>query len=224
MDDSPYIYHNSEPLTPADMALLRTSHQNEDYSQGMQSKYVDDLQEKLDYMKFMRMANRSAMCMSVLLSYFTRPVWTPVGCKDKLKHNYFVCERKFDVHTFKEYVRSSMCCPTYHTYANGSCWYVSTNVKKTNSPVVTVQLSKLFSLLTAWSLGDRTRTSTWVQYINERVTCLKTDDFHFQQYKDWFVASNCNTTNLLRSHEALTYSEMCLGMPWKSRHNLGMPV
>ena len=180
---------------------------------GKKSTYVHNLKKKFIYMSTAALFNRSARCMSIFLSYFTSPVWKLVGCEHKLKSNYFVCERKADGNkSNNEYIRSSLCCPTYYTYVNGLCWHVSTKVKKINLPIVTVQLSKLFSLLTAWSLGDSTRTTMWVQLKHKHLSCLKTDDFDFQRYKDWVVSSDCKSTYLLGSHSVLTYSKMCLGM------------
>ena len=165
-------------------------------------------------MHSLSMSNRTSKCMSIFLSYFTRPVWSSVDCDHEFHNNYFVCEMKSDEHkSIHAYVRSSKCCPIYYTYVNGSCWCVSTKTKTKTLSLhwASVQPSKLFSLLTSWSLGDSTRTTTWLHWRSKREICLKTVDFNFQPYKDWFAALSCNSTYLLRSHRVLTYSMMCIG-------------
>ena len=169
--------------------------------------------------------NQSAACMAIFLSSFTRPVWTPVGCNITFQHNYFVWERKRSRKLSKHsYKHSPIACPLPYTYVYGSCWSVPAVSRRANSPANTLWpstrslalsstwLTKLFGYLSAWSLGQATRTNIRVRIKNsQNMSCLKTNGFDIQHYKDWFVVSNCNTTFSLVQRTTLIYSDECEG-------------
>ena len=117
--------------------------------------------------------NQSAACMAIFSSSFTRPVWTPVGCNITFQHNYFICERKHSAKLSKHsYTHSPIACPLPYTYVHESCWNVPAVSRRGNSPVNTrllalssTSMSNLFGYLSAWSLGQATRTNikVWSQ-------------------------------------------------------------
>ena len=111
-----------------------------------------------------------------------------------------------------------MACPGPYTYVHESCWRVFTVRRRVNSYVNTTWsstmsvtwLSKLLGYLSAWSLGHATRVQVMVQMKNSHnMSCLKTNGFDIQHYKDWFAVYNRNTTYLLAQRKTLIYSKTC---------------
>ena len=195
-------------MSAEDIALLETSHQQKTFPVEYNKHYVDEFVRKFAYRRQVGSTNRSAACMAIFLSSFTRPVWTPVGCNITFQHNYFICERKLTAKLTKHsYTHSPIACPIPYIYVHESCWNVPGISRKANSPVNTMwsstrslawsstSLSKLFGCLSAWSFGQATRANVKVLVKNRHnISCLRTNDFDIQHYKDWFVAStrNCN--------------------------------
>ena len=211
-------------ISAEDIALLNTSHQQKGFSGILNKHYVDEFVSKFAYVRQVGSTNQSAACMAIFLSSFTRPVWTPVGCNIDFQHNYFICERKHIAKLSKHsYTHSPMACPTAYSYLLESCWNVSAVIRRGHPHVNTrslawlstwssTSLSKLFGYLSAWSLGQATRTNIKVRIKNrQNMSCLKTNDFDIQHYKDWFVVSNCNTTYSLVQRTTLIYSDTCEG-------------
>ena len=208
-------------LSAEDIALLNTSHQQKPYLYDNNKDYVDEFINKFEYMLQVGLTNQSAECMAIFLSSFTRPVWTPVDCNVAFQHNYFICERKRTINLYQpSYTRNQMACQGPYTYVHESCWKVFTVRRRVNSYVNTAGLStrsdtwlpKLFGYLSAWSLGHATRVQVMVRIKNSHnMSCLKTNGFNSQYYKDWFVPSKCNTTYLLAQRKTLIYSNTCEG-------------
>ena len=208
-------------ISAEDVALLNTSHQQKDYLGKYNRHYIDEFMLNFEYMLQVGPTNQSAECMAIFLSFFTRPVWTPVECNVAFQHNYFICERKPTITLYQpSYTHSQMACPVLYTYVHESCWKVYTVRRRVNSYVNTAGsstrsvtwLSKLFGYLSAWSLGQTTRVQVMVRIKNSHnMSCLKTNGFDIQHFKDWFVLSKCNATYLLAQRKTLIYSNTCEG-------------
>ena len=208
-----------------DIALLNTSHQQKDFPDEYNEHYLNEFLHKFEYMLEVGSTNQSAACMAIFLSSFTRPVWTPVGCNNTFQHNYFICERKHSTKLSKHsYKHNRVACPIPYTYVHGSCWNVPSVISGEDSPASTIwsstwslalsstSLSKLFAYLSAWSIGQATRTNIRVRIKHSHnMSCLKTNAFDIQHFKDWFVVSNCNTTYSLVQRTTLIYSDACEG-------------
>ena len=209
-----------DSISAEDIALLETSHQEKEYPKEYNKHYIDEFVRKFTYMRQVGTTNQSAACMAIFLSSFTRPVWTTVGCNVAFQHNYFICERKNVAKLSKHsYTHSPMACPTAYSYLLESCWNVSAVIRRGHPHVNTrslawssTWLTKLFGYLSAWSLGQATRTNIRVRIKNSHnMSCLKTNDFDIQHHRDWFVVSNCNTTYSLVQRTTLIYSFTCEG-------------
>ena len=207
-------------ISAEDIALLETSHQEKDFHDEYNKHYVDEFVHKFAYMRQMGSTNQSAACMAIFLSSFTRPVWTPVGCNIDFQHNYFICERKGSKKLSKHsYTHSAVACPIPYTYVHESCWNILPVTRKRNSYVNTrlwtlssTWLTKLFGYLSAWSFRQVARVNIRVRIKNsQNMSCLKTNGFDIQHYKDWFVVPNCNTTYTLVQRTILIYSATCEG-------------
>ena len=214
-----------DDISAEDIALLNTSHQQKGFPGITNKHYVDEFVRKFAYMRQVGSTNQSAACMAIFFSSFTRPVWTPVGCNITFQHNYFIFERKRSIKLSKHsYKHSPMACPLPYTYVHESCWNVPAVSRRENLSASTIWsstrslawssslLSTLFGYLSAWSLGQATRTNIRVRIKNsQNMSCLKTMDFDNQHYKDWFVVSDCNTTYSLVQRTTLIYSDKCEG-------------
>ena len=210
-----------DSLSEEDIALLNTSHQQRPYFYKSNIDYVNEFIHKFDYMRQVGLTNQSAECMAIFLSSFTRPVWTPVDCNVAFQHNYFICERNRSINVHQHsYTHSQMACLAPYTYVHESCWKMSVVSRRGNSYVNTTKssmktvmgLSKLFGYLSAWSLGQATRVQVMVRFKDSHnKTCLRTNDFNHQRYKDWYEVSNCDTTYSLVERKTLIYSNTCKG-------------
>ena len=156
-------------------------------------------------------SNHSSSCTAIFLSYFTRSVWTPVGCNMPLQRNHFICEMKAATKASRHsYIHSATTCPSNSTYVHESCWYVSTERRSTVHMDVT-SLSKVFGYISAWSLGQSNRTTLELSSKNNDIGCLKTNGFEIQQLKNWLVVSKCNASYSLVRRNPLYYRDRCEG-------------
>ena len=166
MDSSPYIYQNNAKLSKEDIQLLNATEDIAFVIKRINSQYRKHLEKKFAYMQKMATNHSSEkeMCMAVFLTYFTTPVWTPVGCDDQLEHNHVVCEIKSEdpVHVSDHpYKHSALSCPHGYVYADGTCWSVSTKITRANTS--DVQVAVIQGLLSAWSLGQSMRQAIVIQ-------------------------------------------------------------
>ena len=129
-----------DSLSEEDIALLNTSHQQNPYFYESNRDYVNEFIHKFDYMRQVGLTNQSAKCMAIFLSFFTRPIWTPVNCDAAFQHKYFICERKRSINVYQHsYTHSQTACLAPYTYAHESCWKMSAVSRRGNFYVKVIE-------------------------------------------------------------------------------------
>ena len=242
-DDTPYIYDNHGEISAKDIAILKATINKPlyDHNKLDADHYYNDFTEKFVYIQNTaesNLINETALCTAVFLSYYTTPVWVPVGCQDVLKENHFLCEMSTKLNlTKRAYQHQSIACQRNHTFLAGFCWIVSASHRQGHGQGqghrqgynYGVKVSMFVGFLSAWSLGQRSRTHIMWYNISKQVPiCLATNDFEYQHIKEWAFTHDCSTNHTLLNRKALVYRHYCSGTcvmiinnrPFRSFHEI----
>ena len=213
MDETPYIYDNYANLSMKDISILNTTlYTRNTIGRPDSSQYYKEFKQKFSYVMQNNLTDNPGVCKAVFISYFTAPIWVPVSCRRFFKQNYFLCEARTDLNmTGHAYHHRSIACQRNYTFIDGFCWIVSSS--HSHGLKYEHELSLLDQFLSAWSLGQKSRTLIKLYSIRERVQlCLRTNDFEYQHIKEWAVTQNCSTQYALLNRRALSYHQTSAGM------------
>ena len=214
-DDSPYIYDNHANLSMEDnISILKTTLHKPHKLTGRPNSlhYYEEFKQKFSYVSKNNFTDNSGACTAVFLSYLTTPAWVPVSCEILFKQNYFLCEKRSHLKiTEHAYHHRSIACQKNYTFIDGFCWIISST--HSHGFIYETELSLLDEFLSAWSLGQKSRTIIKLYNIRKHVRfCLRTNDFEYQHIKEWTVTQNCSTKYTLLNRNALNYHQICAGM------------
>ena len=151
--------------------------------------YVLQLKQKLKILEGFNTTHVTSdnVCVVVILTLLTKPIWHLIGCNNTLTNNYFLCELKVYSNNETTYYRHKHQCHKLYTYYGGECWMIQYNRTKTVSSAVLY--STFYTMLSAWAYGNPARN-------------------HIQIYLSFMKIPVCMFTNGLTNHfgkEWLTY-------------------
>ena len=195
------------------MDILQTTRlKNYNITKDINLYYIQDFKSKFSYLNIISGFNhsRDGRCGAVFLSYLTRPTWVAIGCNDPLPHNYFLCEINGNS-SHPQHMLNLVVCPIGYTYVNTYCWLITTKQPPFRSITTDPSIPMLAGCLTSWSLGHASRSKISLYVTDAFLTCLSSNDFPNQRFKEWVKSSGCTSSHMLKEHAPFKYHSICQG-------------
>ena len=165
------------------------------------------------------------VCVVVMLTLITKPIWHPISCNKTLPNNYFLCELKVSSIDATTYNRHKHQCHKLYTYYDEECWMIQ--YKRTRTVSLLVLYSKFYTMLSAWAYGNPTRN--YIQIYSNVLTipiCMSTNGLPNHFGKEW-LTYQCNERDVRVESYTLghvhpsTYTHVCNEIThFICRHNI----
>ena len=153
------------------------------------------------------------VCVVVMLTLITKPIWHHIGCNKPLPNNYFLCELKVSSISDTTYYRHKHQCHKLYSYYDEECWMIQYNRTRTVSS--SALYSTFYTMLSAWAYGNPTRNYIQIYFsFMEIPVCMFTNGLPNHFGKEW-LTYQCKQQDLhVESHtlghvHPRTYTHIC---------------
>ena len=196
-------------------------------SHAIYQPYVSQLKHKLKILEVFNITNVTSnnVCVVVMLTLITKPIWHPISCNKTLTNNYFLCESKVTSINETTYYRHKHQCQKLYTYYDEECWLIQYNRAGTVSSLALHPT--LYTMLSAWAYGNPARNHIKIYFsFKKRPVCMSTNGLTNHFRKEWLIY-RCKESDVRVESYALvhvhpnTYTHICNEiMHFRCRNNI----
>ena len=188
-DGSLFSFSDFEDLDTVAKHVLNTSYATPRFASfTLYQSYVTQMKQKL---KILEMFNNTQVtsnnvCVVLILTLITKPIWHHISCNQTLPNNYFLCELKVSSINATTYYRHKHQCHKLYTYYGEKCWLIQYNRTRTVSSLALHPT--LYTMLSAWAYGNPARNHIQIYFsFKKRPICMSTNGLPNHFGKEWLT-------------------------------------
>ena len=182
IDGSPYIYQKFSNNDNLFIEMFKSDRETRDLTRW-DITLTEKILEKISYFARSRLKNTTDNCTAILVTPFSKFVWTPIPCNLGFEDNYFICEKH--VHTFRyaKVVRyQNITCRRKYVFVKNKCAAMTFKYRVQHYDN-DIHISHLHFFLSAWSYGQQNRF-VFCSYAGQEI-CYKTNSLESQRIQSW---------------------------------------